>query len=175
MQIRDAVEADLAAIVAIYNASIPGRNATADLTPITVESRRDWFCNRDPKRRPIWVLCVNNGETEEGEIEEVAAWIGLSSFYSGRPAYDATAEISIYISPQHQGKGYGSILVKNMLEQAPSLGVTTFLAMYFDHNEGSRKLFTRFGFQPMGHLPNIALLDGVQRGLIIAGWQASVL
>lgn len=163
MQIRDAAETDLAAIVAIYNASIPGRNATADLTPITVESRRDWFTHRDPQRRPIWVLCVE---------DEVAAWIGLSSFYGGRPAYDATAEVSIYIAPQHQGRGYGSRLVKKMLEQAPALGITTFLAMYFDHNEASRRLFTRLGFQPMGHLPNIALLDGVQRGLVIAGWQA---
>lgn len=164
MQIRDAVEADLAAIVAIYNAAIPGRNATADLTPITVESRRDWLLNRDA-RRPLWVLLVAG---------EIAAWIGLSSFYGGRPAYNATAEISIYIAPQHQGKGYGSLLVAKMLEQAPSLGITTFLAMYFDHNEASRKLFTRFGFQPMGHLPEIALLDGTKRGLVIAGWQAPV-
>lgn len=162
MQIRDAVEADLAAIVAIYNASIPGRNATADLTPITVESRRDWLLNRDA-RRPLWVLIVE---------AEIAAWIGLSSFYGGRPAYDATAEISIYIAPQHQGKGYGSVLVAKMLEQAPSLGITTFLAMYFDHNKASRKLFTRFGFQPMGHLPEIAVLDGDRRGLVIAGWKA---
>ena len=162
MQIRDAAETDLEAIVAIYNASIPGRNATADLSPITAESRRDWLINRDPQRRPIWVLCVET---------EVAAWIGLSSFYGGRPAYDATAEISIYIAPQHQGKGYGSILVAKMLEQAPTLGITTFLAMYFDHNEPSRRLFTRLGFKPMGHLPEIASLDGIQRGLVIAGWK----
>jgi L-amino acid N-acyltransferase YncA len=163
MQVRDAVEADLVAIVAIYNASIPGRSATADLTPITVESRRDWFSKRDPQRRPIWVLCVE---------DQVAAWIGLSSFYGGRPAYDATAEISIYIAPQHQGKGYGSILVAKMLEQAMALGITTFLALYFDHNEPSRRLFTRFGFEPMGHLPEIALLDGIHRGVVIAGWKS---
>jgi L-amino acid N-acyltransferase YncA len=160
MQIRDAVEADLSAIVAIYNAAIPSRNSTADLFPITVESRREWFSKHSPQRRPLWVLVVE---------DEIVAWIGLSSFYGGRPAYDATAEISIYIAPAHQGKGYGSLLVRQMLEQAPRLGVTTFLAMYFDHNQASRNLFERFGFQPMGHLPQIAELDGVKRGLIIAG------
>jgi phosphinothricin acetyltransferase len=160
MQIRDAVEADLPAIVAIYNAAIPSRNSTADLVPITVESRRDWFANHNPHRRPLWVLTLE---------EQVVAWIGLSSFYGGRPAYDATAEISIYIAPEHQGKGYGSLLVSRMLEAAPRLAVTTFLVIYFDHNEASRKLFSRFGFEPMGHLPEIAELDGIKRGVIIAG------
>lgn len=159
MQIRDAVEADLPAIVAIYNAAIPSRNSTADLLPITVESRREWFSRHNPQTRPLWVLTVN---------EQIAAWIGLSSFYGGRPAYNATAEISIYIDPAHQGKGYGSVLVNRMLEAAPRLGVTNFLAVYFDHNEASRRLFNRFGFQPVGHLPEIADLDGIKRGVILA-------
>lgn len=160
MQIRDAVAADLPAIVAIYNAAIPGRMATADLVPIPVDSRREWFAKHDPQSRPLWVLEV------EGEI---AAWIGLSSFYAGRPAYNATAEISIYIAPEHQGQGYGSLLVGQMIEQAPRLGVTTFLVFYFDHNEASQRLFQRFRFVPMGHLPEVAELDGVKRGVVIAG------
>lgn len=158
-QIRDAVPRDLPTIVAIYNAAIPSRIATADLDPITVESRQEWFTKHNPNSRPLWVLEVN---------QQVVAWIGLSSFYGGRPAYNATAEISIYLDPQHQGKGYGSQMVSRMIEQAPRLGVTTFLAIYFDHNEASRKLFHRFHFQPVGHLPEIADLDGVKRGVIIA-------
>ena len=38
MIIRDAREADLPAIVAIYNATIPERMATADTEPVSVES-----------------------------------------------------------------------------------------------------------------------------------------
>jgi phosphinothricin acetyltransferase len=41
--IRDALPADLAQVVAIYNASIPGRMATADLAPVSVAERRAWF------------------------------------------------------------------------------------------------------------------------------------
>jgi len=40
---RAATEADLPAIVEIYNSTIPGRMVTADLEPVTVESRRAWF------------------------------------------------------------------------------------------------------------------------------------
>ncbi len=36
MSIRDATEADLPTIVAIYNAAIPSRMATADLEPVSV-------------------------------------------------------------------------------------------------------------------------------------------
>lgn len=160
MNIRDAVWADLPAIVEIYNAAIPGRLATADLEPIAVESRRAWFEEHRPDFRPIWVLEV------EGAI---AAWVSLTSFYAGRPAYNATAEISIYISPRHQRCGYGSKLVQYTIDRCPDLGVTTLLSMYFDHNQPSRRLFEKFGFEAMGHLTDIAQLDGKSRGLIIAG------
>ncbi|MBM2806873.1 MAG: N-acetyltransferase [Deltaproteobacteria bacterium] len=40
MTIREAIDADLPAIVTIYNSAIPGRMATADTQPVTVESRR---------------------------------------------------------------------------------------------------------------------------------------
>jgi len=40
MTLRDATEVDLPAIVDIYNSVIPGRMVTADLEPVTVESRR---------------------------------------------------------------------------------------------------------------------------------------
>src|SRR5205085_9928438 len=43
MTVRDAVKGDLPAIVEIYNAAIPGRMATADTEPVSVESRQPWF------------------------------------------------------------------------------------------------------------------------------------
>ena len=159
MTVRDATEADLPAIVAIYNAAIPGRAATADLEPVTVESRREWFARHDPKRRPLWVAEVNG---------EVVAWIGLSSFYGGRPAYDATAEVSMYVAPGFQSKGLGRDLMRRMIDACPRLGVTTLLGMYFDHNTASRKLCASLGFEQVGHLPRIANLDGEIRGLIIS-------
>jgi len=43
LTIRDARADDLARIVAIYNEAIPGRRATADTEPVSVDSRRAWF------------------------------------------------------------------------------------------------------------------------------------
>jgi len=81
---RDATLTDLPAIVAIYNATIPGRMVTADTEPVSVESRVPWF-REHGGNRPLWVV---------EEAGAVTAWLSFSSFY-GRPAYAATAELSV--------------------------------------------------------------------------------
>src|SRR5437870_12722093 len=86
MGIDFADPADLPDIVDIYNASIPGRLATADMVPVTVESRQGWFAEFDRQRRPIWI------EKDDGGM---AGWLSLRSFY-GRPAYHATVEVAVY-------------------------------------------------------------------------------
>jgi len=160
LHVRDATEADLPAIVDIYNQSIAGGWSTADTKPITVESRIEWFRKFDPNRRPIWVAELHG---------EIVAWVSLVSFYAGRPAYDATAEISLYIAIAHHKKGIGRRLKKMMADACPRLGVTTMLSMYFDHNEATAKLNMELGFEIMGHLKQIATVGGEKRGLIIAG------
>ena len=49
MKIRDAIEADLPAIVEIYNATVPTRMATAELEPVSVESRRSLVLRACPE------------------------------------------------------------------------------------------------------------------------------
>lgn len=159
MPIRDAVEADLPAIVEIYNAAIPGRMATGDLEPVSVESRRAWFRGHAPGSRPIWVL------ESEGAI---AGWLSFQSFY-GRPAYRATAEISIYVSPAHRRRGIGRALLAEAIRRGPALGLKTLLGFIFAHNEPSLRLFEGVGFRRWGQLPRVADLDGTERDLIIVG------
>jgi phosphinothricin acetyltransferase len=150
---------DLPAIVAIYNSTIAGRMVTADLEPVSVESRLPWFHAHQPARRPLWVA------KQDGRI---VAWISLSDFY-GRPAYNGTAEVSIYLDESVRGQGMGSQLLQYVLETAPQFGVHTLLGFIFGHNVPSLKLFQRFGFASWAHLPEVAQLDGVARDLIILG------
>ena len=156
--IRDARETDLTEIVRIYNQAIPGREATADTAPVTVESRRAWLVDRDA-RHPVWVY-------EQDGI--VAAWLSLSKFY-GRPAYGATVEVGIYVADSAQGRGIARALLAAAIARAPALGITTLLGFVFAHNLRSVALCERFGFQRWGHLPRVAVLDGVERDLLILG------
>ena len=56
-----------------------------------------------------------------------------------------------------------------MIEQCPRLGVTTLLSMHFDHNEATRRINESLGFQQLGHLTEIAVVQGEKRGLVIWG------
>ncbi|MBP2000915.1 phosphinothricin acetyltransferase [Paenibacillus shirakamiensis] len=157
--IRDAEFEDLEAIVEIYNSTIAGRVVTADVDPITADSRIPWFHDHSPHFRPLWVLCMG---------QEIAAWLSFQSFY-GRPAYDGTAEISIYIDEKFRGQGFGKILIDRAIQIAPSLGVENLVGFVFAHNEPSLALLRKYGFQNWGHLPGVARLDGVARDLVIVG------
>jgi L-amino acid N-acyltransferase YncA len=159
MNIRDAVEGDLPAIVGIYNASIPQRMATADLEPVSVESRRMWFRAHTPARHPIWVVEI------EGEI---VAWLSFQMFY-GRPAYGKTAEVSVYVAPNYQRRGIGRQLLSRAIYQSYDLGFKILLAFIFAHNLPSLRLFEGLGFERWGYLPAVAELDGVERDVVIAG------
>src|SRR5947207_2615667 len=158
LHIRDATEADLPAIVDIYNQSIPGGWSTADTRPITIAERIDWLRNFDLARRPIWVAELDG---------QVVATAYLSSFYGGRPAYDATAEVSVYIATAYHRRGIGKRLKQWVIEQCPRLGVTTLLSMHFDHNDATRHINESLGFVQVGHLTEIAVVQGEQRGLVI--------
>jgi len=157
--LRDAEPADLPAVVAIYNSTIPGRMVTADLQPVAVETRHSWLAEHTPDRHPLWVLAAGG---------EVAAWLSFQPFY-GRPAYAATAEVSVYVREDRRGRGLGGRLLTEALAACPRLGLCTLLGFVFAHNAPSLRLFARLGFQRWGHLPRIARLDGVERDLVIVG------
>jgi phosphinothricin acetyltransferase len=159
MIIRDAVRADLPRIVEIYNAAIPGRMATADLEPVAIESRIAWFSDHSPAHRPLWV-------GEDGG--RVLGWLSFQSFY-GRPAYQATAEVSIYVAPEAQRTGCGRALLGEAIRRAPEFKLETLLGFIFGHNAPSLGLFRAFDFETWGHLPRVAELDGIKRDLMILG------
>lgn len=159
IKFREAIYADLDRIVEIYNSTIASRMVTADLEPVSVESRNNWFYEHNAKHRPLWIL-----EMEDKTV----GCLSFQSFY-GRPAYNATAEISIYLDPSIRGMGLGKTALEHAIKEAPSLGIKTLLGFIFSHNEPSLKLFRHFDFEEWANLPNIAQLDDMERGLIIMG------
>ncbi|MEJ7841326.1 MAG: N-acetyltransferase family protein [Rubrobacter sp.] len=160
MRIRDATAEDLPAIVGIYNSAVPTRVSTADTEPISTKDRTAWFHAHDPSRRPLWVM-----EDEDG----IVGWLSLGDFYDGRPAYHATAEVGVYVSPERRGEGLGRRLVEEAVSRAPELGIKTITAGIFSHNEASVALFEGFGFEAWARFPRVADLDGVERDLLVLG------
>jgi L-amino acid N-acyltransferase YncA len=150
---------DLPAIVEIYNSTIASRNVTADIEPVSVASRLGWFEEHTPQRRPLWVAEMDGG---------IAGWLSFSNFY-GRPAYDGTAELSVYVHQDFRRQGLGAYLLREALGHAPAIGIDSLLGFIFSHNGTSLALFERFGFARWGELPRVAVLGGVERDLVIVG------
>lgn len=88
--IRYATEADLPEIVSIYNSTIPSRNVTADLEPVTVESRMDWFANHTPDKHPIWVAIKD---------EKLIAWQASAPSMAAPPMPALLNSVSMSLKP----------------------------------------------------------------------------
>lgn len=162
---RPATLADLPDIVSIYNSTIPSRQITSDLEPVSVESRLAWFHAHAGTRRPIWVI---DFPSSEPRYRGVAAWLSFSAFHS-RPAYEGTAELSIYVHEACRQRGLGAYLLGQAIEAAPDLGIHTLVGLIFAHNPPSLKLFANAGFERWGHLPRVAEMDAVRYDLVIVG------
>ena len=154
-----AQQQDLEKIVATYNSTVASRLVTADLEPVSVESKQAWFDAHDAAKRPLWLVIANN---------TYAGWMSFNSFY-GRPAYDGTVEVSIYLEESARGKGLGKSCLEKAFAVGPELNIKTLLGFIFDHNEPSLKLFYNMGFEKWAHLPKIADMGDAERGLIILG------
>ena len=159
MIIRDALEADLPAIVEIYNEAIRGRVSTAQLEEVSVEQRRPWFRQHSAKSHPLWVA----------EIErQIAGWFSFHPFIK-RAAYRGTAEIGVYVSEKFRRRGVGTALLERAIAHSPHLKLSALVGYIFEHNEPSVRLFERMEFERWGFLPRVALVDNVERGVVIMG------
>jgi L-amino acid N-acyltransferase YncA len=154
-----AQQADLQNIVNTYNSTIASRLVTADLEPVTLQSKQVWFDAHNQTNRPLWLIHTNN---------TYVGWMSFNSFY-GRPAYDGTVEVSIYLEENARGKGVGKACLQKAFDVSESLNIKTLLGFIFDHNEPSLQLFYKMGFAKWAHLPKIANMLDAERGLIILG------
>lgn len=162
--IRIATLADLAAIVAIYNQAVMTRRSTANIAPYTIEGRKAWFLEHNPEKHPIFVAEVDG---------QIAGWCSLSAYRPGRMALRFTAEISLYIDNTLHRKGVGSALVLHAVEACPSLGIRNVVGVVIDHNEGSKKLLEKMGFDQWGYLPRVLDFDGEEYGEFYFGRRIS--
>ncbi|SDP86570.1 phosphinothricin acetyltransferase [Actinopolyspora xinjiangensis] len=151
---RLATREDLPAIVDIYNAAILEKASTCDLEPVSVASREGWFESSRLDFRPIWV----GYETDDPCT--VTGYLSFEPFLNGRPGYNVTSDVALYLHPEHRGRGQGTYLLGEAVTHAPKLGVRTVATTIFGSNRASLSLFRSHGFEEWGRLPAVADLGG---------------
>lgn len=137
--IRHAGSTDLGSITRIYNEAIAKTTATFDTEPKTPGEQESWFAKHGPKH-PILVA-------ESDDI--VVGWASLSQ-WSDRCAYADTAEISLYVREEFQGKGIGKKLMETIVDEGQKAGLHTVVARIADENDISIHLHESVGFQHIG-------------------------
>lgn len=167
LSIRLATIDDLPRIVEIYNQSIAGKQATADLQPVSVADRQAWF-DAHTSNRPLVVAQTRSETSSETSLGEIIGWGSLSDLYA-RPAYHISTEISIYVADEAKGQGVGKALVNYLIQVAPSCGVQQVVALIFAHNTPSLAMFEKLGFETWGRFKQVCDMKGFMADVVILG------
>ncbi|WP_149303914.1 GNAT family N-acetyltransferase [Pareuzebyella sediminis] len=90
----------------------------------------------------------------------VLGWAALSPV-SSRCVYGGVAEISVYVSKNHRGRGVGKALLETLIALSEKEGFWTLQSGVFPENQGSIALHYKMGFRHIGKRERIGKLDGV--------------
>lgn len=140
--IRRAVIEDLPQLLEIYNYEILHGVATFDEKEKTYEERKRWF-EQFTGKYPLLV------EEREGKI---AGYVGAYKLFP-KPAYDISAEVTLYISPEFRRQGIGELLLKELLEVVKNEGeIEQLFSLITGTNIASKRLHEKLGFEYDGVL-----------------------
>ena len=149
--IRDADEADVAALAAIYAQHVLHGSASFEESPPDVEEMRRRFRDIRGSGRPYVVV----------EIGGRVAGYAYAGAYRSRTAYRFTLENSIYLDPSSAGKGLGTRLMAALIERCEAGPWREIVAIIGDSaNEASIALHRKFGFELVGTLRNVGFKHG---------------
>jgi phosphinothricin acetyltransferase len=149
IKIRSATINDLEDITNIYNKAILKTVATFDTEEKSIDEQKKWFKEHGTKN-PLLIA-------EENNI--IIGWAALSK-YSTRCAYSDTAEISLYVKDEYQGRGIGKKLMEKIIYEGEKAGLHVIIARITEGNEKSVYLHKSVGFIHVGIMKEVGMKFG---------------
>jgi L-amino acid N-acyltransferase YncA len=143
--LRDATEADLPAILEIYNDVLLTTTAVYSEAAHTLEMRQAWFNERKSAGFPVIVA------EQGGEIAGFATY----GHFRVWPCYRFTVEHSVYVQRNKRGQGISKILLATIIDHAKSAGKHALIAGVDSENEVSLQLHKKFGFEQVAHFKQV--------------------
>nr|WP_210311800.1 GNAT family N-acetyltransferase [Rhizobium soli] len=148
--IRDATEADLPAILEIYNDAVANTTAIWNETLVDLANRRDWFAARQARGFPVLVA------DEDGVVKGYASYGDWRAFEGFRH----TVEHSVYVHREARGEGIGRLLMRELITRAASNGIHVMIACVEAGNAASIRLHERLGFRLTGTFSEVGIKFG---------------
>ena len=161
IEIGEATEADLAAMLAINNQAVAETTASWNHAPGSLEARKTWFADMTAKGNPVLVARQKN--EGDGEVAGYAYWGPF------RPAdgYLHTVENSVYVRSDLQGQGIGRRLMLELIARARAKGLHAIVAGVGAENTGSIALHASLGFLEYGRMPQVGAKFGRWMDLVL--------
>ncbi|WP_372920108.1 N-acetyltransferase family protein [Salegentibacter sp.] len=146
IKIRAFIREDFLAVRQIYQLGIDTGIATFEtLAP-------NWEAWDKKFRTDSRLLAENNNS--------IIGWVALSPV-SARQVYSGVCEVSLYVHPEHSGRGVGRALLRSIIAQSEKNKIWTLQAGIFPENKASIALHTSEGFREVGYREKIGKRDGV--------------
>ena len=145
MDVRDARESDAEAVHAIYAHHVFHGTASYDIDPPSLDEIRGkmrWIIGEG------WPFLVAEAN---GEVVGYA----YSTQFRDRAAYRFTCENSIYVDPQHTGRGIGKALLQALIERSGEYGFRTMIAVIGGAEPASIAVHAACGFEEVGRLKGV--------------------
>ena len=141
--IRPSTDADLAQITAIYQHHVLFGTGTFEIeppSPTDMATRR-----RDVLDKGLPFLVLEDAGSVQG--------FAYCNWFNPRPAYRFSAEDSIYLAAQAAGRGWGRLLLQELMARAERAGVRSLIAVIGDSgNAASIGVHRGCGFTQVGVL-----------------------
>jgi L-amino acid N-acyltransferase YncA len=150
MLIRDAARDDLPAILDIHNDAIRTTTAIWDEQEVGIQDRREWFDARRSAGLPVLVA----------EVGGVVAGYASYGPWRAKTGYRFTVENSVYVHPEHRGRGAANALMPVLIEHARAGDVHSIVAGIEASNAGSIALHEKHGFRQVALLPEVGFKFG---------------
>ena len=136
---------DAEAITDIYNAYVLHTCITFETDAVSVVAMRERMATIS-RTYPCFVY-----EDEEGRVLGYC----YAHQWKGKAAYRQTAETTIYVHPDHRGKGIGNLLMETLLQACERKGMHVLIACITVPNEPSVRLHEQLGFRKVSHFHQV--------------------
>ncbi len=158
--VREAIADDFVAIAEIYNHYISETVVTFEVDPVSADEMRSRY-DRVIEHGFPWLVAVVDDE-------EVAGYAYAAQWHQ-RAAYRFSAEITVYLSPNHTGRGIGSALYADLIDRLTAKGIHTIIGGVALPNPASVVLHEKFGMQRAAYYRQVGFK--FDRWIDVGYWQ----
>ncbi|MDE6527902.1 MAG: GNAT family N-acetyltransferase [Muribaculaceae bacterium] len=147
--IRSVTANDCKAIADIYNNFVLNSTATFEIVPLSyneMRARIETLSESYP-----YFVCELDGE--------IAGYC-YAHAWKDRAAYSKTLETTVYIAEKFQGRGIGTALISQLIDECRARGVEVLVACITAENQASCAIHRKLGFKQASFFEKVGIKFG---------------